>query len=160
MKNEQNKTAKQKNTLQECEKQRDEYLAGWQRAKADFENYKKGETERIQQVLKYAVEEQILNILPILDNFQLVEQNMPKNLKDNEYIKGALQIKIQMENFLKNQEVKEIKTIGEKFDPNFHEITEQVNNKNKESGIIAEEIQKGYMLESKVLRPARVKVVK
>ena len=145
---------------QELEKQKVEYLAGWQRARADFLNYKKEEMERIEQFLKYGEEEFILKILPILDNFYLAEKKLPESLAKDESVKGLLQIKIQILGLLKNQGVEEIKAVGEKFDPNFHEAIEQVDLENKEPGIVLEEIQKGYKINGRLLRPAKVRVTK
>lgn len=149
-----------KKQLEEKEKKAAEYLAGWQRARADFLNYKKEEMERIEQFLKYGIEEFILKILPILDNFNLAEEKLPENMKDDETVKGLLQIKTQILDFLKGHQVEEIKALGEKFDPNFHEAIEQVNLKDKESGVIVGEMQKGYKINGRLLRPAKVKVVK
>ena len=146
--------------LEECQKQKEEYLQGWQRARADLLNYKKEEMERIGELLKYAGEEYILRILPILDNFEMAERKILENLKSDENIKGILQIKTQLQDFLKDQGLEEIKSIGEKFNPNFHEAVEQIEMKDKESGIIIEEIQKGYKINGHLLRPAKVKVVK
>jgi molecular chaperone GrpE len=154
--------------LDECQKQKDEYLAGWQRERADFLNYKKEEMERIGEILKYAGEEIVLNLLPILDNFEISEKNLPENLKKDENIKGLLQIKSQVSEFLKNQGVEEIKTIGEKFDPRFHEVVGEIESsealakegKKAEPGTIVEEIQKGYKINNKILRVAKVKITK
>jgi len=146
--------------LQECQKQKDEYLAGWQRARADFLNYKKEEIERMGEILKCVGEEFILKILPILDNLDLAEKKLPEDLKRDDNVKGLLLIKTQISDFLKAQGLEEIKTVGEKFDPNFHEAVEQVEVKNKESGVIVEETQKGYKINGRLLRPAGVKVVK
>ena len=192
-----------KRKLEECQKQKDEYLAGWQRARADFLNYKKEEIERIEEILKYADVGLILKILPILDNFEIAArqtfalQNKSSQEKENidKVIQGFLQIKIQLEEFLKNQGVeeikavgeafdpnlhevmeeiepafapasaeatagKEIKSVGEKFDPNFMEVVETVEAKGKASGIVIEEIQKGYKINGRLLRPAKIKVIK
>lgn len=138
----------------------EEYLAGWQRCQADFENYKKQETERVKKLLEYGAEDVALKILPILDNFELVEKNLPKELKDNDYIKGILQIKFQIQDILKSQGVEEIKGVGERFNPNLHEVIKEVEVKNKASGIITEEVQKGYKLNDKVIRPSKVKITK
>jgi molecular chaperone GrpE len=149
-----------KEKLEKCEKQKEEYLAGWQRARADFLNYKKEEMERISGLVLYAHEEMILKILPILDNFSLVEKKLPSDLKNNSNMEGVLQIKNQFQELLKNYGVEEMKVLGEKFNPNFHEAVEEVEIKDKEKGIIVEEIQKGYLIQGKVLRAARVKVTK
>lgn len=149
-----------KKLLEECQKQKKEYLNGWKRVRADFLNYKKEEMERIGELIKYANEEFILKILPILDNFEIAEKKLPDNLKQDGNVRGILQIKNQILDFLKSQGVEEIKVAGEKFDPNFHEVVEEVETKDKESGIIVEEIKKGYTLHGKVMRSAKVKVVK
>jgi len=146
--------------LEECRKQRDEYLAGWQRSRADLLNYKKEEMERFEQVLKYAGEEFVLRILPVLDNFNLIEDKLPEDLKKEENVKGILMLKNQIDDFLKNQGVEEMKTEGKKFDPNFQEAVEIVESEGAEPGTVLEEIQKGYMISGRVLRPAKVKVVK
>jgi len=154
-----------KKQLEECEKKAAEYLSGWQRERADFLNYKKEEMERIGQLINYAREELILEILPLMDNFEVIEKKLPENLKKNENIKGLLQIKIQFHDFLKSLGVEEIKSVGEKFDPKFHESVEEVEpaspaDKGIKSGIIVEEIQKGYKSNGRLLRPAKVKVSK
>jgi len=154
--------------LEESEKKALEYLAGWQRARADFLNYKKEEMERIGEFFKYANLNLILKFLPILDNFEIAEKKLPENIKNEENVKGILQIKNQILDFLKNQGVEEIKSVGEKFDPNFHEIIGEVSPSEasakegefSEPGTIIEEIQKGYKINSRLLRPAKIKVIK
>jgi len=149
-----------KKKLEECQKLKEEYLAGWQRARADLLNYKKEELERIGELIKYADIGLISKILPILDNFELAEKKLPENLKNDENIKGLLLIKNQIEDFLKSQGVEEIKSVGERFDPNFQEVIEEVEVEGKESGIVLEEVQKGYLINGRLLRPAKVRVRK
>jgi len=146
--------------LEKCEKEKKEYLEGWKRERADFLNYKKDEMERIEGLIKYANEELILKFLPILDNLEIAEKNISENLKENEEVKGLLQIKAQILDFLKSQGLSEIKALGELFDPHFHEAIDEIEDKEKDSGIIIEEVRKGYLLNNKVLRPSRVKIVK
>jgi molecular chaperone GrpE len=154
-----------KKKLEEYEKQKNEYLTGWQKERADFLNYKKEELERLEEILKYADVGLILKILPILDNFEIVTRRLPDNLINNENVKGILQIKSQLQNFLKSQGVEEIESLGKKFDPNFMEVVEEINPafakaSAGEAGIIIEEIQRGYKLHGKILRPAKVRVTK
>ena len=149
-----------KKELEECQKLRDEYLASWQRERADFLNYKKEEMTRVGDFLKYANVGLILKILPILDDFEVALKNSPD--------KGFLQIKEKILSFLKEQGVEEIRSLGEKFDPNFHEVIAEVSPSEvpakegefPESGMILEEIQKGYTINGRLLRPAKVKVIK
>jgi len=150
--------------IEECEKLKNEYLAGWQRERADFLNYKKEEIERMKSFLSYAAEEFVLKILPILDNFEIaIKESKNINIKDektDKLIKGFLQVKQQITDFLKSQGVEEIKSVGEKFDPNLHEVVEEIESKDKQQGTIIEEIQKGYKINGRLLRPAKVKVAK
>lgn len=150
----------QQQKLEECQKQKEEYLAGWQRARADFLNYKKEEMARMEEILRYNKETLILKILAILDSFDLAEKKLPKPLKDDRYIKGFLQMKVQIQDFLKNQGIKEIKTIGQHFDPSLQEIVEEVKIKNKKPGIVVKEVQKGYIWQGKLIRPAKVTITK
>ncbi|MCX6721108.1 MAG: nucleotide exchange factor GrpE [Candidatus Staskawiczbacteria bacterium] len=138
-------------------KKEEEYLNGWKRERADFLNYKKDEMERIGQLVKYSNEELILNIMPILDNFYLAEKHLPEN---KEFASGFTQIKKQLEDFLKKEGIEPIKTFGEKFDPNLMEVVEEIETKEKESGVVIEETQKGYTLHGKMIRVAKVRVTK
>ena len=148
-----------KTALDECEKVKNDYLTGWQRERADFINYKKEEVERFEKVIEYVTESFSLKILPILDSFYLAEKNLPDNLKNDENIKGLLQIKAQIGDFLKAQGIEEIEAAGRKFDPIYHEVVEEIEAPSgHESGIVIEETQKGYLINEKVLRPAKVKV--
>jgi molecular chaperone GrpE len=149
-----------KKKLEETEKLKNEYLAGWQRARADLINYKKEEMERVGSFIKIAQEGLILEFLPILDNFEIAEKKLPENLKNNENVKGILQIKQQILDFLKKKGVEEIKSVREKFNPAYHEVVGEVDTDQFETGTIVEEIQKGYKINGRVLRPAKVRVAK
>ncbi len=146
--------------ITECEKQKEEYLNGWKRERADFLNYKKEEMERISALMKYANEEIVLKLLPILDNFLLAEKSIPDQTAQDSNVKGLLLINLQLKDFLKGQGIEEIKAVGEKFDPNFHEVVQEVQQDGSEPGIVTEEVQKGYLMQGKVLRVAKVKISK
>ncbi|MFA5746711.1 MAG: nucleotide exchange factor GrpE [Candidatus Paceibacterota bacterium] len=146
--------------LDECRKQKEEYLAGWQRARADFLNYKKEEAEHVSDLLRYSTENIISGILPVLDSFEMAQKTLPAAAKADGNIQGMLQIKIQLLDFLKKQDLEEIRSIGEKFNPNFHDIAAEVSVEGAEPGIIIEEMQKGYTFQGRVIRPARVKIAK
>ena len=146
-----------KKKLRECQKEKEEYLAGWQRSRADFINFKREEGERFKKFFEIERIGMILRILPILDNFEKAAHGQEKN---DQVIKGFLQIKKQLEDFLEKEGIEEIKCLGERFNPNFHQAVEEVEVKDKESGEILEVVQKGYKLKGKVIRPAKVKVIK
>ena len=144
------KLKKIRDKLKSCEKERGEYLAGWQRAKADLINYKKEQEQKNSAFFKFANETTISEILPVLDSF---EQAM-KHSKDE----GTLQLYNQLKNILKNQGLEEIDSKGKKFDPSLHESIGET--KGKKQGVVVEEIQKGYKLNGKVIRPSKVKISK
>jgi len=139
------KIKKLKKKLQECQKEKEEYLTQAQRARADLINYRRRQEEVLKEFKKYSQEGLIRELLPVVDSLLAGSKN--------EDIK---RIKDQLESVLK---IKGIKALDEQFNPEFHEAIEQVKS-NKPSGSIVEEIQKGYLLHDKVLRPSKVKVSK
>lgn len=151
---------KEEEKTEDLQKKNEEYLNGWKRERADFLNYKKDEMERISALMKYANAEIVIRLLPILDNFFTAEKNISEEAKKDKNVLGLLQIHQQMKDFLKSQGIEEIETVGKKFDPNFQEVVEEVEAKDKEQGIVVEETQKGYTMQGKVIRPAKVKIIK
>jgi len=145
--------------IKECQKEKEEYLQGWQRARADFINYKRNESERITDVLRYQKEEMLLEIVSVLDNFENAEREIPKEHKKDNYLKGLLRIKDQLLAFLKKEGVERVDSLNKEFDPSYHEVVEEIESEEK-PGIIIEEIQKGYFLGDKLLRAAKVKISK
>ncbi len=141
--------------LKKCQELREEYLAGWQRAKADLINARKDDEKRNLEFAKFANSVLISEILPVLDSFDLAFTEE----KDSKFAKGIFLIKMQLEDVLRKYGLEPIKSVGEKCNLQLHETVEEVKSE-KEEGIITEEIQKGYLLHGKVLRPARVKISK
>lgn len=150
----QEKIKKFQEKLKKCQELKEEYLDGWQRAKADLINARKDDERRNQEFLKFANAALIFEILPILDSFDLAFAN-----ENSKFSKGIFLIKMQLEDVLKKYGLEVIKSVGEKFNLQLHEVIQEVESE-KEEGIITEEIQKGYLLNGKVLRPARVKINK
>ena len=139
----------------------EEYLNGWKRERADFINFKKGEMERIGQLAKYANEEIILKIIPILDNIYLAESHVPADLKNHEWIKGFNQIKTQLQDFLQKEGIEAIETAGKPFDPNTMEaVGETTNGEQLTPNTVVEETQRGYTMHEQVIRVAKVKISK
>ena len=147
-------------SLEKCEKEKKEYLEGWQRARADFINFKNEEAERFSWLLEAVRAELFLKFIKIIDNLERAKIQIPENLKNDNFFKGFLQIETQLRDFLKEEGLKEMEADGKKFDPNFHEAIEGVKIEDKEPGIITEVLEKGYLINDKVLRPAKVKVSK
>ena len=147
------KIKKIKKQLKACQKEKEEYLAGWQRAKADLINYKKEQEQKISDYYKFANQGLIAEILIVLDSFELALKHPPVGGQANE---GFLQLYNQLKNTLINQGLEEIKAVGEKFNPELHESVGET--KGKKPGFIVEEVQKGYKLNEKVIRPSKVKI--
>lgn len=143
------KLKKLKKKLTQCQKEKEEYLTQAQRARADLINYQRRQEQALEELKKYGQGNFVRELLPVLDSLRIgAEQN-----------EGVKQIKEQLETILKNHGLKQIKTKGEKFNPELHEAVEQMKSKEKE-GMIVEEIQKGYLLNDKVLRASKVKIAK
>ncbi|HAJ44400.1 MAG: GrpE protein [Candidatus Azambacteria bacterium GW2011_GWE1_42_9] len=134
--------------LEQCKKQSEEYLNGWKRAKADYLNLKKDMEQQGREIKEWMSKMFILPLLEIMDNFD----------RAGTLDAGIESIKKQLEDYLKANGVEAMKVAGEKFDPLKHEAMESVDG--DESGVVAEEKQKGYLMKGEVLRPAKVKVYK
>ncbi len=144
-------------------KERNEYLDGWKRCKADFINYKKEELNRVETRIQKEREGFVLKILPILDNFRRAQNEVKKEgdkSNTEEIYSGFLKIMEQLEDFLKSVGVMEIETVNKEFDPYYHDAIEVIEEKDKKSGIVVEELEKGYIMNNNVIRPAKVKVNK
>lgn len=127
-----------------------------QRLQAEFENYKKRiEKEKIEFII-YAKQDLIIKLLPILDSLEIALKNTSDKDK---FIKGVELIFSQLYQTLQQEGLKPIKALGEKFDPYKHEVLMNKES-DKEDDIILEELQKGYMLNNKVIRHTKVKVSK
>ncbi len=154
---------KEKSELAELKKaqaQAKEYLSGWQRAKADYLNYRKRMEKNRLELMKFCNTDLILQLLPVIDNFDHALNNLPENLKDNKWIAGIIAIQDQLLNVLRENGVTEVETEGKEFDPNLHEAVEHVKNKKFKSGMIVQELARGFKLHDRVIRPAKVKVAK
>ena len=148
--------------LAQCTAKAQEYLNGWQRAKADFVNYKNDEARRLEDTARFMTRSLIQDLFPLLDSFDLALKHFgsEKTAGESEQEKGMLLIRSQMMDILKKRGLEAITvTIGEPFNPEKHEALGEVE-ADLPSGSIAEEIQKGYVLQGRVLRPARVRVAK
>jgi len=148
------------NELEECKKKCDEYLNSWKRERADFLNYKRDEIEKIGLLARYTKEETLLKMFPILDSIYWAEKHVPDELKSHNWIEGFLQTKKQIDTFLQKEGIEKIEAMDKPYDPNVMEAVEEVDNKEMQPNMVVEEVQKGYMMDGKVLKPAKVKISK
>ena len=146
-----------KEQIEEMTARRDEYLAGWQRAKADLINYKKEELQRVQETARYGSENLIKDLISVLDNFDLALRTLEKA---GPVEKGIYLIRTQIDDILKKRGLEKIELkSGDSFDPAIAEALSAVDAE-QPPGTIVQEIEPGYRLHEKVLRPARVIVSK
>ncbi|MBN1366927.1 MAG: nucleotide exchange factor GrpE [Dehalococcoidales bacterium] len=133
----------------------EEYLAGWQRAQADFINYKRRCEQEKEELIKYGEAEFITKILPVLDDFELAFSHIPRDAAKAEWVKGIKALERKLKTFLEGEGVTEIKALGKSFDPNLHEAMMQAPGK---EGIVIQEYLKGYILNDRVIRHSKVVV--
>src|SRR3990167_3663715 len=134
----------------------EEYLNNWKRERADFINYKKDEMKRMEEFLKYGTEGLIMELIDVLDAIEVARNNLPKVEGLKEWTEGFDSSLDKIEKFLEKFGVKKILVSGSKFDPLLHEAVE-VEEKDGENII---EIRPGYTMHYRVIRPARVKIIK
>jgi molecular chaperone GrpE len=132
-------------------------FAKYQRLAADFENHKRRTRQELAERTQYANEELLLKLLPLLDNFKRALEHAPEGI-DPQWFEGIKLIARQFEATLQAQGLSSIPAVGEKFDPSQHEAIAQEETDEHEEGTVVEEMQPGYRLHQKVLRPTLVKI--
>ncbi|MBI2633212.1 MAG: nucleotide exchange factor GrpE [Parcubacteria group bacterium] len=144
--------------FEQCKKERDEYLNGWKRAKADYLNQEKEFVKERQELLQFGTIRFVLNLLPLLDSFEALYKNIPAECDVN-FKNGIENFKKQIDYFCQEVGIKKIETIGQKVNLAQHEIVEKRHvEREDQKGAIIEEAQPGYTAEEKVLRSAKVVV--
>jgi len=127
---------------------------------AEFVNYRRRKEEEMTQFLKYANTELVKSFLPILDNFERAIKMDDNDLTDevSKFLNGFKMTYDELKRTLNNFDVLEIDALDKPFDPNFHDAVATEENKDKQHGVVLDVLQKGYMLNDRVIRPAMVKV--
>jgi molecular chaperone GrpE len=143
--------------LQAARDEAEANFARYQRLAADFENYKRRTRQELADRTQYANEELLRKLLPILDNLHRALDHAPEGI-DRNWFDGLRTVVRQFEDTLQAQGVSPIPAVGEKFDPSKHEAIAREETDEHEEGTIVEEMQPGYRLHERVLRPTLVKV--
>ncbi|MBI2121314.1 MAG: nucleotide exchange factor GrpE [Candidatus Wildermuthbacteria bacterium] len=141
-------------------RERDEYLAGWQRIKADFANYKKEEASRlarIGEIAKMSIANDFLSVLDVIEKAerQPAESNVPEHLRT-----GFLLVAKQIKDVAASHGIEEIEAVGTPFDPEIHEAVHEQFREGSDPGSVLDVVEKGYRMQGKLLRPAKVVVAK
>lgn len=155
-----NKIKKLKKELLACKTERQEYLDGWQRAKADYLNLKKDEETKRKDLIKFAKEDLLLELLQIADSFEMAFANKEAWLAAPEnWRKGVEYIYSQLTTIFKYNNLLELNPVGQKFNPeNHYSIATIPTEDETQDGLVLEVVKKGYTLNDKTIRPAQVKV--
>lgn len=138
----------------------DEYLDGWQRARAEFANYKKRIERDNAQTYKLAAASIIKRYLDIVDDLERALNDRPKEGEGAKWADGIELIYRKLLSTIENEGVTPMETQGQFFDPNLHEAISSEDSEEHESGQIIDVLQRGYMLDDRVLRPALVRVAR
>ena len=141
--------------LNEEKEKAENYLASWQRSQADYENYVKRAQQEKTETVEFANRILILDLLPILDDFERALASVPADPDEQSWTEGIKLIYNKLKTVLETQGLAGIKAVGECFDPYLHEAAGQLEG---EEGVIVEEIRKGYKFRDKLLRPSMVMV--
>jgi molecular chaperone GrpE len=135
-----------------------EYLDGWQRARAEFANARKRLERQRAEAYSNAAVDYAKKLLPILDDFDRAIDNAPPEIRDSDWFDGITLVQRKLTGILDDLNVQRIEAIGQPFDPNFHEALALMEADGVESGVVIEELQIGYCIGDRVIRPALVNV--
>jgi molecular chaperone GrpE len=144
--------------LEEAQPQAAQYLDGWQRARAEFANYKKRVEVERGELRRVSNEALLLKLLPVVDDFERAFQTVPEDLADVPWVEGIAMILRKLQAILEGENVTPIEAAGQPFDPQWHEAVMQEETTEHPDGYVVEEMQRGYRLGERVLRPSMVKV--
>jgi molecular chaperone GrpE len=147
--------------LREAESKAEDYYDRLLRASAEFDNYKKRTTREMRDVVRYANEKLFKELLFVVDNLEraidAVEQDNPD---DDPLLQGVRLTLAEVEKILERNNVTPIEALGQAFDPNFHQAMMQEETEEQPANTVIKEMQKGYVLHDRLLRPAMVVVSK
>jgi len=144
--------------LEEAQAQAAEYLDGWQRARAEFANFRRRQEAEREQQVQMSNAHLLTQLLPVLDDLERALGAVPESVQGQGWLDGILLIKRKLELVLDSQGVRPIETAGHCFDPVYHEAVTYEEAEGYEEDQIIAELQRGYMLGERVLRPAMVRV--
>lgn len=164
--------------LEKLQADLDRAMNNWKRTTADFENFKKHKERENKGLLEFAKEVTVVKLLPTLDALEQALRHMPEyrrsdgsdqsenQISNHEFAKayqnwqaGVQAIVMQLDKVLGELGVKKIEAIGQKFDPHFHEAVREVEG-DEENGMVIDELQSGFILNGKVIRPSQVTISK
>ncbi|AVQ99419.1 nucleotide exchange factor GrpE [Oceanobacillus sp. M65] len=145
--------------VDKLKQEKDEVYGRFLRLQAEFDNFKKRTQKQKEADRKYKSQDLVNDLLPAVDNFERALQ-VESSEENAGLVEGITMVYRQLKDALKSAGVEEIETTGKEFDPNLHHAVMQIEDAELEANTVVEELQKGYMLKDRVIRPAMVKVNK
>ncbi|HEY90196.1 MAG TPA: nucleotide exchange factor GrpE, partial [Dehalococcoidia bacterium] len=139
--------------LDEEKEKAENYLANWQRAQADFTNYKRRSEQEKEELSRFTKAQVMTGLLSVLDDMERALESIAPQMAESSWVEGIRLIERKLRTSLESQGLSLIQALGETFDPNFHQAA---GHSKGEEGIVVLELQKGYMLYDRVLRPSMV----
>jgi molecular chaperone GrpE len=146
--------------IQSLQTQAEEYLDGWQRARAELINFKNRVNRERENARARIAGEILVQYLDVIDDLERALQDRPQDGDAKAWAEGIEMINVKLKAILDAEGVEQIVGVGQKFDPHFHEAISYEDNEEFEDGEVIDVIQKGYKLGERVLRPAMVRVAK
>ena len=145
--------------LAELEAKCEEYLGGWKRAMADYENLRKDTARQVQEASAISQMRLVAQVLPLYDYFKLAVEHIPPDQQKLDWVRGIMHINKAWQDWLKNSAVEPIMTEGQEFNPEIHEAIAEEESA-LPGGQIVREVQAGYTIKGKVIVPAKVIISK
>lgn len=147
-----------KQEIEELRKSAEDTQNSYMRVLADFDNYRKRQREEVSRLSDLAREQLLLRLLPIVDNFDRSVEAAEAEHSYDSLVEGVSLTLRQMREMLEKEGLEPIKAVGQEFDPEFHEALMRVETDEYPENTVLDELEKGYTLNGKVIRPARVRV--
>jgi molecular chaperone GrpE len=144
--------------LNEAQQRAGEYLEGWQRARAEFANYRKRVERELQENREISMGLALKGVLPIVDDFDRALASVPDDIKENPWVSGVSMVQRKLYKMLEENGVVAFDPVGEMFDPVRHEAIGTDAESDAPSGQVTSTVQRGFMIGERVLRPALVRV--
>lgn len=141
----------------QVQKMAQEHLAGWQRARADYENLHREMERRLLRASEKGKESLLVELFPVIDYFDAAAAHLPEKLRDHPWAQGMLQVHQAFRQFLTDAGVIAIGETGMMVDPTLHEVVEKETSV-QPAGVVTTVVAHGYMRADRVLRPAKVRV--
>lgn len=142
--------------LEKVSAERDELFDKYARTLAEFQNARKRMEKARINAYTNATVDLAAKLLPVIDDIALALNNVPAEIADNDWVEGIGMVRRKLDGILEKIRLKPIEAVGQLFDPNLHDAVMQEESEEFESGIVSKELQTGYQINERVIRPSLV----